>query len=124
MNPLKKLLSFSIGAPLAMLALTSQCLAQSDAFFGNTNGGTATAIKAVAQGTLGGNIVTLINYLLGFLGIVAVAFIIYGGVLLVTSAGNEEAVGKAKKIVTYAAIGFVIIALSYTIVTFVTSALG
>ena len=80
--------------------------------------------KAAASGSLGSNITKLIDYFLGFLGLIAVAFIIYGGVLMVTSGGNEDAVGKAKKIITYAAIGIVLIMLSFAIVSFVTNALG
>lgn len=101
------------------------CLAQTQTggFF-ETQGGDVKAIKTVRGESLGTNVTTLINYFLGFLGLVAVAFIIYGGVLMVTSAGEEEGVGKAKKIITYAAIGIVIIMLSYTIVTFVTSSLN
>lgn len=61
-------------------------------------------------------VVTIINYFLGFLGLLAVIMIIYGGFLYVSSAGNEENVGKAKKIILYAAVGIVMIALSYLIV--------
>lgn len=110
---------------LSSIACLPMALAQGSAggFF-STEAGTGIAVTANAQGSLGQNVTTIINYFLGFLGIVAVAFLIYGGVLMVTSAGNEEGVGKAKKIITYAVIGIVIIMLSYTIVTFVTSALG
>lgn len=77
----------------------------------------------VSTDTLGGTVTTIINYILGILGLVAVGFIIYAGVLMVTSAGNEEATGKAKKTITYAAIGILIILLSYSIVQFVTRVL-
>ena len=66
----------------------------------------------------------LINYFLGILGLIAVAFLTYAGVLMVTAGGNDDQIGKGKTIITYAVIGIVIILLSYTIVTFVTSALG
>lgn len=95
----------------------------SGGFFGGTDA-EATTITVAKTTSLGANITSLINYFLGFLGLIAVAMLIYGGVLMVTSGGNEEGVGKAKKIITYAAIGIVIIMLSYSIVTFVTSALN
>jgi len=79
---------------------------------------------ATAPGTLGSNVTTLINYFLGMLGLVAVGFLIYAGVLMVTAGGAEEQVTKARKIIMYAVVGIVIILLSYTIVTFVSSALG
>lgn len=77
-----------------------------------------------AQGDLGTNITTIINYFLGLLGLVAVAFLIYAGVLMVTAGGNDEQVTKARKVIMYAVVGIVIILLSYTIVTFVTQAFG
>ena len=85
---------------------------------------TGTAPTAEAQGTLGANITMLINYFLGILGLVAVGFLIYAGILMVTAGGAEEQVTKAKKLIMYAVAGIVIILLSYTIVTFVSSALG
>ncbi len=59
---------------------------------------------------------TILSYFLGFLGFVCVIMVIYGGILYVTSAGNDENVGKAKKILLYAAIGIVIIMVSYALV--------
>lgn len=87
---------------------------------GNYAGG----ISAPGKGTLGGNITLILNYFLGMLGLIAVAFLIYAGVLMVTAGGAEEQVTKAKKLIMYAVAGIVIILLSYTIVTFVSSALG
>jgi len=81
-------------------------------------------IRGPAKGTLGQNITTVINYFLGLLGLIAVAMLIYAGVLMVTAGGNDEQVTKARKIIMYAVVGIVIILLSYTIVTFVASALG
>ena len=80
-------------------------------------------LDANADGTLGQNITGIINYFLGLLGLIAVVFLIYAGVLMVTAGGNDEQVGKAKKIITYAVIGIIIILLSWTIISFVSSAL-
>ena len=110
-------------APLGVLAFyVNNAYAQSAAFFDNPQGGAPPS--ATAQGTLGQNITTIINFFLGLLGLIAVAFLIYAGVLMVTAGGQEEQIGKAKKVITYAVIGIVIILLAYTIVQFVTSALG
>lgn len=68
------------------------------------------------QTTLRGLVLTVINYFLGFLGLLAVIMVIYGGVTYVTSAGNDEAVGKAKKIIMYALIGLIVILLSFVLV--------
>lgn len=118
-----KKLALKLSSLVAILTLyTGKALAQQPAFFDNPTG--VVAPNAAAQGTLGANITTIINYFLGFLGLIAVAFLIYAGVLMVTAGGNDDQVGKAKTIITYAVIGIVIILLSWTIVTFVTGALG
>ncbi|MBU0981705.1 pilin [Patescibacteria group bacterium] len=59
---------------------------------------------------------TILNFFLGFLGFVATVMVIYGGVLYVTSAGNEENVQKAKKILMYAVVGIVIILISFALI--------
>jgi hypothetical protein len=106
----------------ALVLFASNAFAQGSSFFDNPQ--TGAAPNAAAQGTLGQNITTLVNYILGLLGLIAVVMLVYAGVLMVTAGGNEDQVGKAKKIITYGVIGIVIILLSYTIVTFVTTALG
>ena len=118
-----KNLAIKASSVLALLGATAtNALAQSASFFNNPQGGAAP--DAAAQGTLGQNVTLIINYFLGILGLVAVAFLIYAGILMVTAGGNDEQVGKARKVITYAVIGIVIILLSWTIVTFVASALG
>lgn len=64
-------------------------------------------------------VMAIVNVLLGFLGIVAIIIILYGGFVWLTSAGNEDKVGQAKKIITAGIIGLVIIFISYAIATFV-----
>lgn len=61
-------------------------------------------------------ILNVINFVLGFLGIVAVAIVIYGGILYVTAAGSEEQAGKAKKSITYSVIGIFIIIGSFALI--------
>lgn len=68
------------------------------------------------QTGLRGIVLTIINFFLGFLGLLAVIMVIYGGFLYVSSAGNEENVNKAKKILLYAVMGVVIIIVSFALV--------
>ena len=70
------------------------------------------------------NVVDIMNYILGFLGLIAVGFIVYAGLLMVTAGGDDDAIGNGKKIITWAAIGIVIILLSYGIVNVVIGAGG
>lgn len=65
---------------------------------------------------------TIVNWLLSFLGLIAVVMIIYGGFLYVTAAGNDEKINKAKKIIMYAIVGIVVILLSFAIVNTVLGA--
>ena len=66
-------------------------------------------------------IVNFLEFILTFLGLIAIAFIIYAGFLLVVAGGDEEQVGKAKKIILYAGIGIIVILFSYAIVQFFVS---
>jgi len=64
-------------------------------------------------------IAKIIRIILGFLGIIAVGLIIYAGWLWMTSEGNEEKVGQAKKILQNAVIGLIIIMASFAIASFI-----
>jgi len=62
---------------------------------------------------------TIVNILLGFLGIIAIVGNIAGGFIMMTSGGNEEKQGNGHKAVAAGAIGLVIVFLAYAIATFV-----
>lgn len=65
----------------------------------------------------------MIQFALGFIGTLAVLFIIIGGFRMVLAQGNEEAYGVARKTVTWAVLGLVIAVLSFSIVTIVSNIL-
>jgi hypothetical protein len=65
----------------------------------------------------------LIGTALSFVGIIFLMLIIYAGFLWMTSAGNDEKVLAAKKVLTNATIGLIIIVASYSITRFVFEAL-
>ena len=70
-------------------------------------------------------ILTFINFFLFFLGLIATAFIIYGGFLYITSGGDDGSTEKAKKILIFSAIGILIILISFALVnTLLTAGLG
>ena len=56
---------------------------------------------------------------LSFLGVIFLALTIYGGFLWMSDQGNEEQVAKAKKMITAAAIGLIIVLSSYAVSWFV-----
>ena len=68
-------------------------------------------------------IVNIVNIALGFLGIVAVIILIYGGWLWMTAAGNPDRVESAKRTIRNAVIGLAIIIASWAIVLFVVTQL-
>lgn len=68
-------------------------------------------------------IAKIIRIFIGFLGIIAVCIIMYGGWLWMTSQGNEEKIGQAKKVLKNAAIGLLIILSAFGIVSFIISKL-
>ncbi len=70
-------------------------------------------------------ILNVTNFALSFLGLVAVAVIIYGGFLYVTAGGEEGQTEKGKKSIMYAIIGILVVLSSYAIVnTLITEAPG
>jgi branched-subunit amino acid transport protein len=60
---------------------------------------------------------TILQYLLGFVGIVAFAALIYGGASLVANFGNDEMIQNAKKIITNAIAGIIVALSAYALVT-------
>ena len=66
----------------------------------------------------------IIQIALSIVGILFVIYLVYGGFLLVTSGGNEEAVQKAKRTILYAIIGVLIVLASYSISLLVGSYFG
>ena len=64
-------------------------------------------------------IINIVQWLLGFLGLIAVIFILYGGFVWMTAGGNEEKVAKAKKVISAAVVGLIVVLLAWAIVIFV-----
>lgn len=69
-------------------------------------------------------VIRIVNFALGFLGLLAVIIVIYGGVLYVTAAGEDEKTGKGKKAITYATIGLLIVLGSFAFVNTVIKGAG
>ncbi|MDD4332601.1 MAG: pilin [Patescibacteria group bacterium] len=65
----------------------------------------------------------VIKILLGFLGIIAVVLIIWGGFKWMTAGGNEEQTKEAAKIIKTSVIGLLIILAAWGIATFIVNAL-
>ncbi len=72
---------------------------------------------------LAGILMNITNYILGFITIVAVLMLIWGGIQYLTAAGDEAMVESAKHTITYAIIGLVIVGISYAVVVVVVNTL-
>jgi amino acid transporter len=90
-------------------------------------GGTVPADICAANGcpnsdsinTFESSLTNILNGVIGAMGIVAVIFIIIGGINYMTSAGDTSKLEKAKKTILYALIGLIVCALSFAIVNLV-----
>lgn len=80
--------------------------------------------ETIDPGAEGSKLTSILNAIIGSLGIVAVIVIVIGGILYMTSSGDAGKVKKAKDTILYGIIGLVICALAYAIVNFVISNLN
>jgi hypothetical protein len=64
----------------------------------------------------------VVNIMLGFLGIIAVLIILFGGFKWMTAAGNEDKVSEAKKMIGAGVIGLIIVLAAFGIARFVVEA--
>ena len=71
-----------------------------------------------------GIVVTVIRVALWVIGLLAVAFIIYGGIKYTMSGGESAKVKAAKDTIMYAVIGLIVAILAYAIVGFVVNIVG
>ncbi len=62
---------------------------------------------------------TIINVLVSAVGIIAVAVIVIGGILYVTSTGDASKAKRAQNTILYGVVGLVVAVLAYAIVNFV-----
>jgi len=65
--------------------------------------------------------VSIIKYLMTFLGIIAVAVILLGGFRWLTAGGNEDKIASAKNTIIAGVIGLIIVLAAYAIVQFIVS---
>lgn len=117
--------SMIIGGALAMSvvapALTNTVHAQGTLTTDDLLSDDFTGATGLGQANLKSTIGNIINVLLGFLGIIAVLIILYGGFVWMTAGGSEDKVKKAQQIIVAGAIGLAIILSAYAITNFVIS---
>lgn len=116
--------------PVSCIALLVPVLASarvSDATTGLSASGRAAGLSSACSSSATACIATLLgrvlNILFGFLGIILLGYILYGGFVWMTASGSKD-VDQAQTIIRNAVIGVVIIACSFAISNFVLARLG
>ncbi len=77
-----------------------------------------------SEGAIKGYIRSMVNISLTFIALIAIIFIIIGGVRYIASQGDSKEVEQAKRTILYAVIGLIVIGLSAALVNFVVLAIG
>lgn len=62
-----------------------------------------------------GIIVSIATFIVGIIGILGITLLVWGGILYVTSAGDDDRIEKAKTTITYAVIGLFVAGFAYGI---------
>lgn len=115
-------MAFAILALLAVPLIHISQVSAQDANFGIENVQTGLG-NSLQQGDPRTIVAKIINFALGFLGVIAVALILFGGFKWMTAAGNEEKVTEAKKLLGAGIIGLVIILAAWAIASFIINAI-
>lgn len=123
---IKKISYYLIGSIASFLLLVNHVLAAptlKDAFKTEANKPLHTVaekgagyLPGITVESLAGKIITII---ISLLGIIFVLFVIYGGYLYLTAAGNEEKTKKGRTIIVQSLLGLIIILSAYAISYFV-----
>lgn len=120
---------------ISMFAVAGEVFAQVGEGTGwNTQAGSAnsttwgdTADDIQARAALGNDdprniAANVINIILGFLGILAVVLILFGGFKWMTAAGNDDKIAEAKKLLVAGVIGLIIILAAFALASFILDA--
>ena len=102
-----------VAAPVHAQSITNNLQQAGKAFSGSDKSNLAQVTSPAAI------VGTIIQVVLGFLGIVATALVVYAGFLYMTARGNDTQVKKALAILRNAVVGLVIIMSAYAITAFV-----
>ncbi len=103
----------------AVAATFTPVVAHGAACDATVQGGAECARGSLTFDPLTSQVTNIVNTLIFAAGIIAVIFIIVGGVRYITSQGDEKGVEGAKNTILYAVIGLVVVVLAFAIVNFV-----
>jgi hypothetical protein len=112
----KYLIAFAIISLLVLPIFVSPALAQPDWGITEVDNGLDNTLQKGDPRTIIGKV---INFALGFLGVIAVGIILFGGFKWMTAAGNEDKVSEAKKLLGAGVVGLIIILAAWAVATFI-----
>ena len=131
MNTKKIILSLIICLSISCVLIGVSQVAASTAITNFQTGVNNATVKAgiatedqVSQASLVARIGSVVGIMLYFAATILLVFIIWGGYMWMTAGGNEEKVKKGQKYIINSIIGYIVIAISYLIVQFVTGSLN
>lgn len=112
---------FAIAAPLTIADANNQLFGACNDNVSQSanNGSSVCSSKNTTQNPIVKNINVAANIIAAVAGVVAVIMAIISGLTFVSSGGSPEAIANAKKQLTYAIVGLVVIALAWAITRFV-----
>ena len=128
----KRYLGYFVGGVMALalalpallgghFAFAQETSAHSDLsdYFGGTTGATFATEAGLGSGDLVSTVASIINVILGFLGVIAVVIILFGGFKWMIAGGDKTKVDEARKWIFSGITGLVIILSAYAIASFV-----
>lgn len=125
-----------LNTAIVLLIAFSPLRAMAQIFKGDDNNGTTDTQKGVddiansLQGSgitstdsVSSLILKYVNFALPFLALGAFVAFVYAGFMYVTAYGNDDQIGKSKKVMIYAVIGLIVVIISYSVVRLFTEGL-
>lgn len=110
---MKKILSF------VLISIFCFSMCASVAMAAPTYGLEYSSIMELGTRGLKAMVFTVINVILGFLGVLAIIIVLFGGFKWMTSGGSEEKIGEARNMIIAGIVGLAIVLAAYAIAQFV-----
>lgn len=92
--------------------------------FGQGFGQAPVPLNIVPPVNSGANVLNIVNYVLGFIGAIVIAYLIYGIFRYLTASGNEDQLKESKSTMMGALISIFAIGLSAALISFITNAIS
>lgn len=116
-----------IGLFFLVFYCVNKVLAEDESILGQlkkTSGKAGYGQDEINQNEIATRIGRGLSVFLGFLGVIFIILIIYGGWIWMTARGNEEKIKKARELITEAIIGIVVIMAAYALTRFIVGRFG